>query len=63
LFKRDDGSLTLKLDCIPVGAPDWNGWISFYDIDNNRQQSNKSASGPHFDDQGKGQGFDDDIPF
>ncbi len=29
LFKRDDGSITLKIDSLPVGA--WEGWINFSD--------------------------------
>ena len=28
LFARDDGSLTMKLEAIPVG---FNGWINFYE--------------------------------
>ena len=28
LFTRDDGSLTLKLESIPVG---FNGWVNFYE--------------------------------
>jgi hypothetical protein len=27
LFTRDDGSLTAKLDAVPVG---FNGWVNFY---------------------------------
>ena len=37
LMQRDDGSHCLKLDATPVG--DWNGWINFYDLDENRQQA------------------------
>jgi hypothetical protein len=29
VFETEKG-LSLKLDCIPVGAPEWNGWISLY---------------------------------
>jgi hypothetical protein len=29
LFKRDDGSISLKVDSLPVGA--WEGWINFSD--------------------------------
>lgn len=52
LFERDDGSLCIKLDCLPIGCPDWNGWMNFYDFKN-------------FDDKPANQkGLDDDeIPF
>lgn len=30
VFQRDDGSLTLKLDCLPIGIPDWSGWVNCY---------------------------------
>lgn len=29
LFKRDDGSISLKIDAIPTGG--WDGWINFSD--------------------------------
>jgi hypothetical protein len=54
LFRRDDGSLTLKLDVVPVGCPEWNGWVSFYDFD---ERGGQQAAAP------TEQKFDDDIPF
>lgn len=30
LFSRDDGSMTMKLDSIPVGAEEFNGWMNCY---------------------------------
>lgn len=30
LFTREDGSLSLKMDAVPV-AP-WDGWLAFYDF-------------------------------
>jgi hypothetical protein len=30
VFENDKGSLSLKLDGMPV-SPDWSGWISFYE--------------------------------
>lgn len=35
LLQREDGSLCLKMDAVPVG---WNGWLSFYDLDENRKE-------------------------
>lgn len=52
LFQYDDGGFALKLDSIPVGG-DWNGFVSFYDIDT---KDNK-GSGRSRDDDG------DSIPF
>jgi hypothetical protein len=41
LFQRDDGSLCMKLDALPLG--DFNGWISFYDIEENRKENNQQG--------------------
>lgn len=30
VFENDKGSLSLKLDSVPV-SPEWSGWISFYE--------------------------------
>jgi hypothetical protein len=43
LFRRDDGSLTCKVESIPVG---FSGWINFYEPkpkDGQRPQSNHDA--------------------
>lgn len=40
LLQRDDGSMCLKLDSIPVN---FNGWLSFYDLDENRQAQNEQG--------------------
>lgn len=66
LLQRDDGSQCLKLDSLPVG--EFNGWINFYDLEENRPQQNAEgmekvakamaapvAAVPAF--------ADDDIPF
>ena len=37
LFKRDDGSVCLKLDTVPVG--EFNGWVNFYDFEERQQQA------------------------
>lgn len=47
LFKRDDGSVTLKLDAVPVGQG-FAGWINFYDLEEKQQAQ---------------QAEDPDIPF
>ena len=27
LFTHDDGGLSVKLDCVPIGVPDSQGWV------------------------------------
>ena len=57
LFKRDDDTLTLKLDQMPID-PEFNGWINFYEIDekDSKPAAAKPAPAPEPE-------FDDDIPF
>ena len=63
LLKKDDGSLVLKLDAMPVGG-DFEGWINFFDIEDTtnvqtgrRSNGQSAAPAPVADD------LDDDIPF
>jgi hypothetical protein len=56
LFQRDDGSFLLKMEAVPV---EWNGWISFYDLDEQKQPA-AQAGGRQ---AGNGGGIDDSIPF
>ncbi len=30
VFKHDDGGSSIKLDCVPIGVPDWGGWVSVF---------------------------------
>ena len=60
LFKRDDDSLCMKFDCMPVGN-EWNGWANAYPLDDDkkapapaRQPDPAQAPAPE---------FEDDIPF
>ena len=62
LFARDDGSMTMKLEAVPVG---FNGWINFYEPkpkDGEQRQertrpARTAAANPAND------FADDDIPF
>lgn len=54
VFESDKG-LSLKLDCLPVGAPEWNGWISLYVP---KDKSDRPAPA-----KGKPADFDDDVGF
>jgi hypothetical protein len=53
LLQRDDGSVCLKLDALPVGG-DFEGWINFYDLDEDRQQAPAQAAPT---------GVSEDVPF
>jgi hypothetical protein len=62
LFTRDDGSLTMKLEAIPVG---FNGWINFYEPKpqegggkGERERPQRTGGG-----NARGGAPDDDIPF
>ena len=67
LFQRDDGSLTIKLDSLPLG--EFNGWINCYDLDEDRAENNAKGMQQVAQDTGiapsnGGGSFDDqDIPF
>jgi hypothetical protein len=40
VFQRDDGSMCMKLDAVPVG---FDGWLNFYDLDENRDRQNQQG--------------------
>ena len=44
LFKRDDGSVSLKIDAIPTGG--WDGWVNFSDPQQKEAPAD-SPSGTH----------------
>jgi hypothetical protein len=56
-FVRDDGGEALRIDCIPVGLPEWNGWVSTFPI------KPKGENGPGPSPSGPAGGWDDDLPF
>ena len=62
MFKREDGSVCMKLDSLPLG--DFNGWLNFYDLEEDRPANNAKGMA-----QAKGamapapEIVDDDIPF
>lgn len=59
LFQRDDGSLSIKIDVMPVG--EFAGWLNCYDLDENRQQ--QYQQGAQQARQAAGDEFSQDIPF
>jgi hypothetical protein len=44
-FLRDDKSVCIKLDSVPVGG-EFNGWLNLYDLDEDRQQAPAPAPAP-----------------
>ena len=67
LFQRDDGSLSLKLESIPLSV-NWNGWLNFYDPYNKRegqqqQQPPQQQKPTQLEPKGQIFNADDEIPF
>jgi hypothetical protein len=62
LFQRDDGSLALKIESIPVG---FTGWVSFYEPRaKDGEQRPQKTQRPQRTQAPETGGFeDDDIPF
>lgn len=61
LFQRDDESLTLKLEAIPLN---FNGWVNFYDPKpRDGAEKTLSAPVPAGPPKAKANDFDDEIPF
>ena len=60
LMKREDGSVCLKMDSVPVN---FNGWINFYDLEENRPQQNANGMEQARAAAQPGDYQDDDIPF
>ena len=52
-FLRDDKSVCIKLDSMPVG-PEFSGWLNLYDLDEERQAPVAAAPAAK---------VDDDLPF
>jgi hypothetical protein len=63
LFQYDDGGFALKLDSVPVGEG-WNGFISFYEIEDRREAGNGQARAqPSGASEQFSRDLDDEIPF
>jgi hypothetical protein len=71
VIRHDDGGSSIKLDCVPVGLPEWDGWVSVFpreEQDNVSNNQSRSNNRPPQNAQGNGQGrplqdFDQDVPF
>lgn len=66
LFKGDDGEISVKLDCLPIG-PEFSGWLNAYPIEDQDQPQtqNEPTTTRNVHDQHHAAAADkgDDIPF
>jgi hypothetical protein len=62
LFKREDGSISMKMESMPVGN-EWEGWINFYDIETDAQREKRMGQKAQPAAAAPAPEFDDDIPF
>jgi len=58
LFEREDGSLVMKLDAVPVGS-EFSGWVNFYDPKPRDGQAKQEPK----QEQRLADDPDDEIPF
>jgi hypothetical protein len=71
VFRHDDGGTSIKLDCIPVGLPEWNGWISVFPRNDPQGEAPPPARARHngnshprpVPQQAQTSRFDDEVPF
>ena len=73
VFKHDDGGTSIKLDSLPIGLPEWNGWVNVFKREDQRQGGSAQQPAPHRGNGASGgnghqpqqnfDDFDDDIPF
>jgi hypothetical protein len=61
VFKHDNGGISIKLDCLPTGLPEWEGWISVFRREERNSEAARQTAAPP-PDTGRPD-FDDDIPF
>jgi hypothetical protein len=67
VIQHDDGGTSIKLDAVPVGLPDWDGWVNVFKKQD-RQQGQGQGQPAQPAPQGPGgaappEDFEDDIPF
>lgn len=62
LIRHDDGGVSIKLDCVPVGLPEWEGWVSVFKREN-REHGQPARGNGRARPAAPPADFDDDIPF
>lgn len=60
-FTREDGSMALKLESLPLG-PGWNGWVNLY-LPKDKEKPQPSAPPVSQTGGNDGEPFNDPIPF
>lgn len=60
-FSNDQGQLSIKLECVPVG-PNWSGWLSLYEPRDRTQSAPAQSAAPAAAPRATAP-EDDDIPF
>lgn len=73
VFRHDDGGTSIKLDCLPVGVPEWDGWVSVFKREERQDASTqfqqprggngRARNHDHAPSQAAPARFEDDIPF
>ncbi len=73
IFERDDGTLSIKFDCMPIVEGGWNGWVNAFpyspeDYQNRQpaqpqQRPPRTVSSPPRQNYNQPPPADDDIPF
>ncbi len=56
VFKHDEGGTSIKLDCLPVGLPDWTGWVNVYPRRPHQQDVQAPPSQPRRNGNGQSDG-------
>lgn len=70
VLRHDDGGTSIKLDAVPVGLPEWTGWINVFPRDQ-QGQGGQGGNGGQSAQRGPAgapapataEDLDDDIPF
>jgi hypothetical protein len=47
VFEKEDGSLSVKIESLPVGT-EWNGWLSMYEPQQRQQQGGQQRNNDPF---------------
>jgi hypothetical protein len=55
VFRHDDGGTSIKLDAMPVGVPEWDGWCSVFKREQRDQQGQGQGQGQPRGNNGQGQ--------
>jgi len=67
VMKHDDGGSSIKLECLPVGVPNWDGWVSVFKKDDQKgaggQQGGNRPAQRQQQAVPQREAGDDDVPF